>query len=357
MRGPFTSGRPGRFTLLAAVLAVVSLLAPPPTLSTPQALGAEGWQGGQYTDASRPAARPGAGVVLRATDGPITLADTSVQRPRLLPGDSAALRANYEVADTTEVRETRVIRYDGLVLARVQRVISRPRGGVASEYRVKVPADAAEGWYAVTTTLEPVRPATRGGGAEQQKETAFYVETAGAKAPATAAPAAPAPASPAPPSPGPAAAPATPSDPEAISVKLSANQRQFKVGDKVTLSFTTNRDAYVTLVNVGTSGEVTILFPNRFSGSHGVKAGQTYSVPEATDGYEFIINGPPGVELVYALVTPKPVVFLPTDFPSGKVFQSVTEQAPAFTRDINVAAKAIPLREQAKATLELTVSP
>ncbi len=205
---------------------------------------------------------------------------------------------------------------------------------------VNVPPDAAEGWYAVTTTIETTNAAATRGGAAEQKETGFYVDTAAAGDGTKT-------------SSGSGAA----GGEEPVTVKLWANQTGYRVGDRVTLGFEANRDAFVTLVNVGTSGEVTILFPNRFSGGHGVKAGKTYRVPEAADSYELQIKGPPGAELVYALVTLKPVIFLSTDFPSkGGIFHSATERASSFTRDINMAARSIPLREQAKAMIELEVT-
>jgi hypothetical protein len=300
-----------------------------------------GWKGGRYQDstvADIGGVRSGTSATTGATRGQLALGETAVQRPRLKPGDPATLRASYEVPSPTEVRETRIIRYDGLVLARIERVVSRPAGRVQSEYRVNVPPDAAEGWYAVTTTVETTNAATRGGAAEQ-KATGFYVDTVagdGAKMSSSSAAA---------------------SGEEAVTVKLWANQTRYRVGERVTLGFEANRDAFVTLVNVGTSGEVTVLFPNRFSGGHGVKAGKTYSVPEAADNYELQIKGPPGTELVYALVTLKPVIFLSTDFPStGGVFRSANEHASSFTRDINAVAKSTPLREQAKGMIELEVT-
>jgi hypothetical protein len=138
---------------------------------------------------------------------------------------------------------------------------------------------------------------------------------------------------------------------------LWAEKTRYRMGERLALNFETNRDAFLTIVNVGTSGEVTILFPNRFSGGHGVKAGRTYRIPEASDSYELELKGPPGVELVYALLTLKPVLFLATDFPSsGAVFPSTADRVSRVTRDINVAAKSIPLREQARAMLELEVA-
>ena len=311
------------------------------------ATGAEsGWRGGQYRDAkaadakaAAPSTSEGTAPSTRSTRGTLTLGQTAVQRPRLSPGESVTLRAVYEVTSPIDVRETRVIHYDGQVLARLERVVTRAPGMVESDYLVKVPRDAAEGWYAVATTIEPARAATRAADTER-KETGFYVE----KNPPKEATPAPADAT-------------APAGDEAVAIKLWTNQAQYRVGDRISLGFSTNRDAYVTLVNVGTSGEVTILFPNRFSGGHGVKAGKTYTVPESGDSYELQVKGPPGVELVYALATLKPVIFLPTDFQSsGRTFHSVTDRASSFTRDINVAARSIPLREQAKAMVQLEVA-
>ena len=307
------------------------------------ALAQAGWQGGQYRDTGTPAVagREGAGpaATTRAAAKPLALGETAVQRPRLQPGEEATLRAVYEVPEPVQVRETRVIHYDGLVLARIERVIARSGGSVLSEYRVNVPPDAAEGWYAVMTTVERMDTATRGGAAEQ-KETGFFVDTKGAPSSGVSA-----------------GAPAAKGADDGVAVKLWAERTRYRIGDRVTLSFETNRDAFLTIVNVGSSGEVAILYPNRFSGGHGVKAGRTYRIPDPGDSYELELKGPPGVELVYALLTLKPVLFLATDFPSaGAVFPSTAERVSRVTRDINVAARSIPLREQARAMIELEIT-
>ena len=159
------------------------------------------------------------------------------------------------------------------------------------------------------------------------------------------------------PSGGPTGAPAAKGADDGIAVKLWTEKTRYRVGERLSFSFETNRDAFLTIVNVGSSGEVTILFPNRFSGGHGVKAGRTYRIPEVSDSYELELKGPPGVELVYALLTLKPVLFLATDFPSaGAVFPSTADRVSRVTRDINVAVKSIPLREQARAMIELEIS-
>ena len=102
--------------------------------------------------------------------------------------------------------------------------------------------------------------------------------------------------------------------------------------------FQSNRDGYATLVNVGTSGKITILYPNAYTPDHAVKAGQTYSVPQAGDVYELSLSGPEGVELVYALFTIAPVRFVEDNLIRSSAFPSVNDKAEVITRDINLTA-------------------
>ena len=138
-------------------------------------------------------------------------------------------------------------------------------------------------------------------------------------------------------------------------MKLWAEKPRYKVGEAVKVFFETNKDAYVTLVNVGTSGRITILYPNKFSPSNEVKAGKTYSVPGSGEQYDLVLSGPTGVELVYALVTSTPTKFAEANF-TKDAFLSVNDRADSLTRDINVAVKRIPLKEQASAAVEIEVT-
>jgi len=65
------------------------------------------------------------------------------------------------------------------------------------------------------------------------------------------------------------------------------------------------------------------------------------------DGYTMDVSGPPGIELVYALMTLKPLNFAEmTCSPTRSIFQSV--QGHALTRDINTVVKQTALDKQAK---------
>ncbi len=104
------------------------------------------------------------------------------------------------------------------------------------------------------------------------------------------------------------------------------------MGETVRFHVRTSQDAYVTLVNIGTSGAVTVLFPNRFHPSHAVAAGQTESIPAAAAGFDLVIQGPPGFEHVRAIATDRPVKFLPADFTGQK--EALRGLAPAEAREL-----------------------
>ncbi len=130
---------------------------------------------------------------------------------------------------------------------------------------------------------------------------------------------------------------------EKIKIDLWTDEKSYRIGEKLTVNFKTDRDCYVTLVDVGTSGNVHILFPNRFSVGNKVKANETYSVPAKDDGYKITVNGPPGTEIVRAIATLKPISFIDTDFSGTRsIFKSVDKNVSSFTRDLSIEASETP---------------
>jgi hypothetical protein len=79
------------------------------------------------------------------------------------------------------------------------------------------------------------------------------------------------------------------------------------VGDPVYFHFRSQRDAYLTLLNVGADGSITILFPNDYVPHNRVVAGKTYTIPTEEMGFELHLGGPPGQELVKAFATEYPL--------------------------------------------------
>ncbi len=97
-----------------------------------------------------------------------------------------------------------------------------------------------------------------------------------------------------------------------INIKLSVDKTKISPGDTVTVFFEPDKDCYLTLVDVGTSGKITQLWPNQFSGSDNlVKAHQRNSFPGASDKFRFRASGPKGIERIVALAASEKNAIVP----------------------------------------------
>lgn len=77
----------------------------------------------------------------------------------------------------------------------------------------------------------------------------------------------------------------------------------FDSGERVRFRARTNFDGYLYVMNHGTTGQYTLLFPREETGrQNDIKAGKDYLVPQ-TEAW-FRIAGPPGYDIVYWLVSP-----------------------------------------------------
>lgn len=92
----------------------------------------------------------------------------------------------------------------------------------------------------------------------------------------------------------------------------------FSKGDRLRFQVRTNFDGYLYVMNYGTSGQYTNLFPREETGTDNrIKAGADYFVPST--GAFFRVDGPPGYDAVYWVMSPialgnaslKPYVPLP----------------------------------------------
>ncbi|MVN86654.1 DUF4384 domain-containing protein [Deinococcus sp. HMF7620] len=82
-----------------------------------------------------------------------------------------------------------------------------------------------------------------------------------------------------------------------------AQNPAYRVGDKISISASANRDAYVYLFNVNPDGSVDQILPNRLSESNFVKAGTTKTFPSADDNFNYTVAGPIGQNKVLALAS------------------------------------------------------
>ena len=80
----------------------------------------------------------------------------------------------------------------------------------------------------------------------------------------------------------------------------------FESGDRIRFRFRSNFDGHLYVMDLGTSGNYSLLFPQEETGRENrIAAGKDYSIP-ATKAW-FRIGGPPGHDIVYWLVSPVPL--------------------------------------------------
>jgi hypothetical protein len=78
--------------------------------------------------------------------------------------------------------------------------------------------------------------------------------------------------------------------------------RPVRVGDVVVFRFRADRPCGVALIDIGTSGAVSVVLPNRWVRAATVPAEQPVLFPDPqTDEFDFEVSGPPGIERVVAV--------------------------------------------------------
>jgi len=75
----------------------------------------------------------------------------------------------------------------------------------------------------------------------------------------------------------------------------------YKVGEDIYLFFTTNKDCFLTLININNDGSVRILLPNKFQKDNMAKAGYVYRIPSESAEFTFKAREPVGEETVKAI--------------------------------------------------------
>lgn len=75
----------------------------------------------------------------------------------------------------------------------------------------------------------------------------------------------------------------------------------YKIGEKVRFEFETDRDCVLYLVDIGSSGRVHLLFPNKLDSSNTFEGGKLHTLPAKNSKMEFRVHGPEGTNRVKAI--------------------------------------------------------
>ena len=144
---------------------------------------------------------------------------------------------------------------------------------------------------------------------------------------------------------------------EKVDVTGGIKSGVFKIGDKIRILFRTGRDCYLTLINLGTSGKLTVLFPNFYCVDNFVIANRTYAIPGEDYPFEYELTGPRGIERIKAVVTVTKRDLLDLELKEHEIFHRAENIAAA--RDISIVQKRVkklPGKDWAEASFEFEVT-
>lgn len=97
-----------------------------------------------------------------------------------------------------------------------------------------------------------------------------------------------------------------------ITIASAEDVNTWYIGDRVRVCARVNRDCHLALVNVGTSGKVTVLIPNKYHRGTAARTGEVVAFPGPNIHFELL--GPPGRERLIAIASDQPLSLRPKDF-------------------------------------------
>ena len=124
-----------------------------------------------------------------------------------------------------------------------------------------------------------------------------------------------------------------------FTVEAWTDKKEYEINEKIVFYVKSEKNGYLTMLDVGPNGNITVIFPNKFHRDNFVRAGVTYQVPSPNYGFEFDVQGPAGLERIKAIVTLNKVSLLKLDLDKG--FHSVNRETTRGTRTIQALSKLV----------------
>ena len=133
------------------------------------------------------------------------------------------------------------------------------------------------------------------------------------------------------------AAPASGAGALSVTAWVDHADNTYAVGETVRLFVKANKDAYLTVLNVGASGRTTVLFPNAHQPEIRVPANQIVEVSPPSSGAGIQVGGPTGRELVKVIATTRPTpLFAAVKTTGAGPFTALDADTRSVARDLQV---------------------
>ena len=124
-----------------------------------------------------------------------------------------------------------------------------------------------------------------------------------------------------------------------FKAKVWTDKKEYEINEKIVFYVKADKNGYLTMLDVGPNGNITVIFPNKYHRENFIRAGVTYQVPSPNYGFEFDVQGPAGLERIKAIVTLNKVSLLKLDLDKG--FHSVKGETTRGTRTIQALSKQV----------------
>ena len=143
-----------------------------------------------------------------------------------------------------------------------------------------------------------------------------------------------------------------------FGLRVATGKPVYRMGEPVSLYASAEVACYLTLVNVGSSGQVRVLLPNAAQPQNLLPAGQTVVFPVAGSNLELTPVGPAGVETVVAVCSTDNQPVFPAGLSYGQSgFAALAGGREAVSRDLSVVSAApAPERRIGQATVGFVVT-
>jgi len=127
-----------------------------------------------------------------------------------------------------------------------------------------------------------------------------------------------------------------------FKIELWTDKKRCKIGETITIYFRSEKDCYLTLIDITTSGKLYVLFPNHYATDNHIKAGRTYTIPGPDHPFVITIGEPKGFERLKAIATLNSVDLWKTKVGKDKqLFINMPDPSKA-TRGLNIVITNIP---------------
>lgn len=142
-----------------------------------------------------------------------------------------------------------------------------------------------------------------------------------------------------------------------VTARTEKPANSYVVGDDVRFVINSAESAYITVINVGTSGKTTVLFPNAANPFNRVRAGQTITLPAPGSRWGIQAQGPAGIEVIKVIASssPRPLT-AGGKFKADGIYKSYDGDSDDAVRDLGVVMQPAPKVRQGSATLLFRVS-